>query len=112
MSDYDCCKSQNLTSAVQAGTFGALVGATGAAASNIRKLRNEEIERTDAIRDTVKVGLTAGAATMAGKLAADALSRSPALALLAMFAAGTATAYWLQGQSQGESEPQEALPDE
>ena len=112
MSDYDCCKSQSLTPVVKAGTFGALVGATGAAAANIRKLRNEEIERADAIRDTVKIGLTAGAATVAGKLVADTLTRSPALALVAMFAAGTATAYWLQGQSQGESETQEALPDE
>lgn len=108
MSDYECGRSTNLSPLIRAGSFGALVGATGAAAANIRKFKNEEIGKEDAIRNTVKVGLTAGAATMAGKLAADAVSRSPALALLAMFAAGTATAYMLQGQS----EPEEAVPDE
>lgn len=87
---------RGLPSVIQVGAVGAMVGATGAAAYNIRRVKRDEITKEDAIRETIRASLTTGAATMVAKLAGDALSRNPVLSLLAMFAAGTATAYLLQ----------------
>ena len=47
------------------GGMGAVVGGTAAAAKNIRRVKNEEINREEAVRDTLKETAGAGLATAA-----------------------------------------------
>ena len=77
---------------------GALIGATGAAALNLHRLRDGATGWQQLVGDTVKVGLTAGVATAAATAVGRMFTRYPALSLAATFATGTAVMYVLTEQ--------------
>ncbi len=88
---------------LEMGRLGFTVGVCGAGAANLRRLRHDEIQRTDAVVDTLRTGVASGLATAAASLVAGQF-RSPTLALVASLAAGTAVMYALSAEKpSGES---------
>lgn len=83
---------------LNAARTGALIGATGAAALNLHRLRNQETNWQQAAVQTAKVGLTAGVATAAATAVGRMFVRYPALSMAATFATGTAVMYVLTEQ--------------
>lgn len=83
---------------LNAARTGALIGATGAAALNLHRLRNDETSWQQALAQTAKVGLTAGVATAAATAVGRMFIRYPALSMAATFATGTAVMYVLTEQ--------------
>lgn len=83
---------------LNAARTGALIGATGAAALNLQRLRQDETSWQQAVTSTAKVGLTAGVATAAATAVGRMFTRYPALSLAATFATGTAVMYVLTEQ--------------
>lgn len=83
---------------LDAATTGALIGATGAAAMNLHRIRNDETNWQRALSQTAKVGLTAGVATVAATAVGRMFMRYPALSIAATFATGTAVMYVLTEQ--------------
>lgn len=82
---------------LEMGKVGAVVGLCGAGAVNLRRLRQGQITATDAAVDTLRAGMASGLATAAAMLVANQF-RSPALALLATVATGTAVMYSLNAE--------------
>jgi hypothetical protein len=80
---------------MNAAKTGAMVGASGAAAYNLHRMRNEGITWQEAAMNTAKVGFTAGVATAAATAVGHMFSRHPALSLAATLATGTAVMYAL-----------------
>lgn len=78
---------------MNAAKFGAVVGAAGAAAYNIRRMREEGLGWQQATLDTAKVALGAGAATAAATAVGSLFQRQPLLGLAATLATGTAVMY-------------------
>ena len=83
---------------LNAARTGALIGATGAAALNLHRLRKEETDWQQALSNTAKFGLTAGVATAAATAVGRMFVRYPALSMAATFATGTAVMYVLTEQ--------------
>lgn len=83
---------------LNAAKTGALIGATGAAALSLHRMRNEEANWQQALTSTAKVGLTAGVATAAATAVGRMFMRYPALSMAATFATGTAVMYVLTEQ--------------
>jgi hypothetical protein len=78
---------------MNAAKFGAVVGAAGAAACNIRRVREEGLAWQQATLDTAKVALGTGAATAAATAVGSLFQRQPLLGLAATLATGTAVMY-------------------
>jgi hypothetical protein len=76
-----------------AARFGAVVGASGAAAHNLQRMRNEGLTWQQAAADTARVGVLTGAATAAAAAAGSVFHRHPWLSLAATLATGTAVMY-------------------
>jgi hypothetical protein len=83
---------------LNAAKTGALIGATGAAALNLHRMRSAEANWQQALTNTAKVGLTAGVATAAATAVGRMFVRYPALSMAATFATGTAVMYVLSEQ--------------
>lgn len=83
---------------VEMGRIGAIVGLCGAGAINIRRMQQDGARSTDAIVDTLKVGVASGLATAAATLVANQF-RNSSLSLLATLAAGTAVMYALNSET-------------
>lgn len=79
-----------------AAKFGAVVGATGAAAHNLHRLRRDGISPQQAALNTARAGLGAGAATAAAAAVGGLFGRSAWLSLAATLATGTAVMYVLE----------------
>ena len=77
------------------GTVGALVGAMAAGANNVRKVRENEATREDAVRDTLLTGAKTGVAAGVGTGLASLVGHAPVLPLATMLLAGTAVMYAL-----------------
>jgi len=84
---------------VEMGKLGAIVGICGAGAHNLKRLRREEIEPSNALADTLRVGVASGLATATAALVAGAFRPSPLLSLVATLATGTAVMYALSQES-------------
>ncbi len=87
---------------MNAAMTGAMVGATGAAALNLHRIRNDEANWQQALTSTVKVGFTAGVATAAATAVGRMFVRHPTLSVIATIATGTAVMYAL---TDGKKEP-------
>lgn len=98
-------QQRELNLLLQTATTGAIVGATGAAAVNLHKLRNDHTDWQTAAKQTAKAGLAAGTATAAATAVGRLFPRSPTLSLLATFATGTAVMYAL---TKGSAESKES----
>jgi acetate kinase len=85
---------------LNAAKTGAAVGATGAAAMNLHRIRRAEIDWQQALGNTVKVGFTAGVATAAAAAVGQMVARRPLLSLVATLATGTAVMYALNDQQK------------
>lgn len=83
---------------LNAAKTGALIGATGAAALGLHRIRHQEAHWQQALASTAKAGLTAGVATAAATAVGRMFMRYPALSLAATFATGTAVMYVLTEQ--------------
>ncbi len=88
-------QQRELHQLLQAAKTGAIVGATGAAAVNLHKLRADQTDLPSALKQTAKAGIAAGAATAAATAVGRLFVRHPTLSLLATVATGTAVMYAL-----------------
>ncbi len=93
-------QQRELNQLLQAAKTGAIVGATGAAAVNLHKLRADQTDWPSALKQTAKAGLAAGAATAAATAVGRLFVRNPALSLLASVATGTAVMYAITAKSK------------
>ena len=75
------------------GGFGAIVGGASAAARNIRRVREEGLDREDAIKDTIKEAAGAGLATAAATAVAGAIGVTGVLSLVGVFAVASGAKY-------------------
>jgi hypothetical protein len=75
------------------GGLGAIIGGTAAAAKNIRRVKNSEIKREDAVRDTIKEAAGAGLATAAATAVVGAVGATGLLSLVGILAVATGTKY-------------------
>jgi hypothetical protein len=75
------------------GGLGAIIGGTGAAAKNIRRVKNKEIEREDAVRDTLRESAGTGLATAAGTAVIGVAGVTGLLSLAGMLAVATGAKY-------------------
>lgn len=91
---------------LDAAKTGAVVGASGAAAANLHRLRRQEVGWEDAMANTVKVGFAAGVATGAATAVGRLFMGSPALSLAATLATGTAVMYALNKERENASDEQ------
>jgi hypothetical protein len=73
----------------------AIAGVCGAGAHNLYRLGQGQIDRSEAVVDTLRAGLTAGLAAGAASVVASRV-RSPALSVVAGIATGTAVVYGLE----------------
>ena len=89
----------NQNNLVELGKLGAIVGLCGAGATNLHRIRREEISGGEALVDTLKTGVAAGVATATAGLVARQFSSSP-LSLVATLATGTAVMYMLNLESK------------
>lgn len=81
--------------------LGAIVGGTGAAASNLKKLQEEEIEATEAVKNTLTVAAASGVATAAATAVASSLNSGSTLPLLSKLVVGTGVMYLLMSALEG-----------
>ena len=93
-------RQQDINLLMNAARTGAVVGATGAAAMNLHRMRNKGMGWQEAATNTVKAGFTAGVATAAATAVGRMFVRHPALSLAATLAAGTAVMYVLTDQKK------------
>lgn len=85
---------------LDAAKTGAVVGTTGAAAVNLHRLRQREIEWQEALSNTVKVGISAGVATAAATAVGRMFTPNSVLSLAATLVTGTAVMYTLNSSKQ------------
>lgn len=75
------------------GGVGAVIGATGAAADNIRRVKNGDINKEQAIKNTVKEAAGTGLATAAATAVVGAVGATGLLSLVGLVAVATGTKY-------------------
>jgi len=81
------------SAALAMGGAGAIIGGTAAAAKNIRRVKNEEIKREEAVKDTMKEAAGAGLATAAATAVVGAVGATGLLSLAGILAVATGTKY-------------------
>ena len=79
--------------ALAMGGVGAIIGGTAAAAKNIRRIKNEEIKREEAVKDTFKEAAGAGFATAAATAVVGVIGATGLLSLVGILAIATGTKY-------------------
>jgi hypothetical protein len=79
--------------ALAMGTVGAVIGGTAAAAKNFRRVSEGEINREEAVKDTVKEAAGAGLATAAAGAVVGAMGATGFFAFLGVVAVATGTKY-------------------
>jgi hypothetical protein len=99
------------------GGVGAIVGGTAAAAKNIRRVKEGEIKREEAVKDTIKEAAGAGLATATAAAVVGAVGATGLLSLLGVLAVATGTKYlWDAATAPGnapsaaEAKPQKEKP--
>ena len=93
-------QQQELSMLLHAARTGAMVGATGAAAVNLHRMRRNETDWRQALSNTAKVGLTAGVATAAAAAVSQLFARHRTLSVVAGLATGTAVMYALSNDKK------------
>ncbi len=98
-----------------AGFVGFLVGGTYAAAQNLHKVKNGEMEKKEAITETLKEGGKTGIATGGAALLTGVLGLPSLLGAATFMAAGCGIKYWLdnmgkEGAEQKTTKTSKALP--
>jgi hypothetical protein len=79
------------------GVVGALIGGTYAAATNMKRVQQDAISTEEAIRRTLKTGVSTGLATAAATAVAGMLGQQRSwLTLVAALATGGAVMYLLE----------------
>ena len=86
-----------------AGSVAAIIGGSSALAKNIRKVKQEEITREEAVKDTLREAAGAGLATAAGAAAVGAVGASGWFSLLGFFTAATGVKYLLNSATAQEA---------
>ncbi|MGD8387082.1 MAG: hypothetical protein PVG49_08065 [Desulfobacteraceae bacterium] len=76
------------------GGLGAIIGGSAAAARNIRRVKDEEINREEAVRNTIKEAAGAGLATAAATAVVGAVGATGLLSLLGILSLATGTKYF------------------
>jgi hypothetical protein len=87
------------------GGIGAIVGGTAAAAKNIRRVKNAEINREEAVKDTIKEAGGAGLATAAATAVVGAVGATGLLSLVGILALATGTKYLWDAATTPEKAP-------
>ncbi len=82
---------------LRAGVVGAMVGASGAVATEYRRLRDGETTREGAVRDVAVTAGKVGLATGLGALVAASLRGGPVVSAVAMVATGAAALHVMSG---------------
>lgn len=91
------------------GGVGAIVGGTAAAAKNIRRVKNEEINRQEAVKDTVKEAAGTGLATAVATAVVHAVGATGLLSLVGILAVATGSKYlWDAATEPGKAPAPEA----
>lgn len=90
------------TAVLQLATIGAVVGASTAAGTNIRRMQRDELTAVEALVDTGQAAVTAAAASAIAGAVATAVSNEGLTRLGILLAAGTAASYairrrWAEG---------------
>jgi len=80
-------------SSLAMGGVGAIIGGTAAAAKNIRRVKDGEIHREEAVRDTIKEAAGAGLATAAATALVGVFGATGLLSLVGIIAVATGTKY-------------------
>lgn len=93
-------EQQDLDLLLKAAKTGAVVGATGAAAINLHRMRRNEIDLQAALSDTVKAGFNTAVATGAATAVGRMMGGNSWLNLAATLVAGTAVMYALTERSE------------
>ena len=75
------------------GAVGAIVGGTASAARNIARVKNDEISKEDAVKDSLKEAGTTGLATAVAAAAVSAVGLTGALSLAGMVVAAIGAKY-------------------
>ena len=75
------------------GGVGAVIGGTAAAAKNIRRVKEAEISREEAVRNTLKEAAGAGLATAAATAVIGAVGARGLLSLVGILTVATGTKY-------------------
>lgn len=92
-----------------AGFAGFLVGSTYAAAQNLQKVKNGEMEKNEAITDTLKEGGKTGIATGGAALLTGMLGFSSLLGAATFMVAGCGIKYWLDNFGKNCCSTQKAI---
>jgi hypothetical protein len=98
-------------SALIMGGFGMIVGATGSAAANIRRLNNGEIDRGQALKNVVRDSAGAGVATAAATAVVGALRLGGLLNVAGLLTVATATKYLYDTAFEPQAVPAVVLPE-
>ncbi len=75
------------------GGLGAIIGGTAAAAKNIRQVKNDEVNREEAVKDTLKETAGAGIATAAATAVVGAVGATGLIGVLGILTVATGTKY-------------------
>ncbi|GEM_PF-2473453 len=87
------------------GGVGAIIGGTAAAAKNIRRVKDAEINREEAVRDTIKESAGAGLATATATAVVGAVGATGLLSLVGILAMATGTKYLWDAATAPEKAP-------
>lgn len=80
------------------GCFGSLVGGVNAAVGNFRKVKRKEIDREEAVKETLREAMGSGIATAISVAGVQTIGASGFIALLGMVIVGAGTRYlWEMG---------------
>ncbi|MBC2712737.1 MAG: magnetosome protein MamC [Desulfosarcina sp.] len=85
--------------------MGAIIGGTAAAAKNIRRVKDAEINREEAVRNTIKEAAGAGLATAAATAVVGAVGATGLLSLVGILAMATGTKYLWDATTAPEKAP-------
>jgi hypothetical protein len=75
------------------GGLGAIIGGTAAAAKNIRRVKNEEIDREEAVRDTLKETAGAGIAAATAAVVVRSVGATGLFGLVGIMAVAAGAKY-------------------
>jgi hypothetical protein len=92
-------------SSLAMGGVGAIIGGTAAAAKNIRRVKDGEIHREEAVRDTIKEAAGAGLATAAATALVGVFGATGLLSLVGIVAVATGTKYVWDAATASASRP-------
>jgi hypothetical protein len=82
------------------GGVGAIIGGTAAAAKNIRRVKEAEIKKDEAVKDTLREATGAGLATATATAVMGAVGATGLVSILGVIAVATGAKYFWDGITQ------------